>query len=156
MKLLLLLSFLFLVNCSQNSIETRNNLIDELNLDKFNKKIYTTSYFKIYSLEKIKNDGKYYLKKLAEKYLSKDLIYRDKFYFPVPPLKILESKFLNYVKEILLSKSCLERGLYNNKYIDTLLLNPNSYFTFKILLTASSIFFSETLPSFTNDASSFT
>ena len=58
MKLLLLLSFLFLVNCSQNSIETRNNLIDELNLNKFNKKIYTTSYFKIYSLEKIKNDEK--------------------------------------------------------------------------------------------------
>ena len=58
MKLLLLLSFLFLVNCSQNSIETRNNLIDELNLNKFNKKIYTTSYFSIYSLEKIRNDGK--------------------------------------------------------------------------------------------------
>ena len=58
MKLLLLLSFLFLINCSQNSIETRNNLIDDLNLDKFNKKIYTTSYFKIYSLEKIRNDGK--------------------------------------------------------------------------------------------------
>ena len=58
MKLLLLLSFLFLVNCSQNSIETRNNFIEELNLNKFNKKIYTTSYFSIYSLEKIKNDGK--------------------------------------------------------------------------------------------------
>ena len=58
MKLLLLLSLLFLVNCSQNSIETRNNLINELNLKKFNKKIYTTSYFSIYSLEKIKNDGK--------------------------------------------------------------------------------------------------
>ena len=58
MKFLLLLSFLFIVNCSQNSIETRNNFIDELNLNKFNKKIYTTSYFSIYSLEKIRNDGK--------------------------------------------------------------------------------------------------
>ena len=55
--LLLLLSFLF-VSCSQNSIETRFNLIDSLNLNKFDKKIYTTSYFNIYSLEKIKNDGK--------------------------------------------------------------------------------------------------
>ena len=81
------------------------------------------------SVEKLKNNGKYYLKKIAEKYLSKDLIYRDKFYFPVPPLKILEGKFFDYVKTILLSKSCLERGLYDNKHINTLLLNPNSNFT---------------------------
>ena len=58
MKFFLLLSLLFLANCSQNSIETRNSLIDELNLKKFNKKIYTTSYFSIYSLEKIKNNNK--------------------------------------------------------------------------------------------------
>jgi len=81
------------------------------------------------SVEKLKNNGKYYLKKIAEKYLSKDLIYREKFYFPVPPLKILEGKFLDYVKGILLSKSCIERGLYNREHISTLLLNPNSYFT---------------------------
>ena len=58
------------------------------------------------STQKLKSDGKYYLKKIAEKYLSKDLIYRDKFYFPVPPLKILEGKFLDYVRSILLSKNC--------------------------------------------------
>jgi asparagine synthase (glutamine-hydrolysing) len=81
------------------------------------------------SVEKLKNNGKYYLKKIAEKYLSKDLIYREKFYFPVPPLKILEGKFLDYVKGILLSKSCIERGLYNREHISALLLNPNSYFT---------------------------
>jgi asparagine synthase (glutamine-hydrolysing) len=81
------------------------------------------------SVEKLKNNGKYYLKKIAEKYLSKDLIYREKFYFPVPPLKILEGKFLDYVKGILLSKSCAERGLYNREHISTLLLNPNSHFT---------------------------
>jgi asparagine synthase (glutamine-hydrolysing) len=81
------------------------------------------------SVEKLKNNGKYYLKKIAEKYLSKDLIYREKFYFPVPPLKILEGKFLDYVKGVLLSKSCAERGLYNREHISTLLLNPNSHFT---------------------------
>ena len=80
-------------------------------------------------LEAMLSAGKYYLKKLAEKYLSKDLIYRDKFYFPVPPLKILEGKFLNYAKEILLSKSCSNRGLYNQENINTLLLEPNSHFT---------------------------
>ena len=58
MKNLLLLSFLFITSCRQNSIETRYNLIDSLNSNKFNKKIYTTSYFNIYSLEKISNEGK--------------------------------------------------------------------------------------------------
>ena len=81
------------------------------------------------SNKKLKNDGKYYLKKIAEKYLSKDLIYRDKFYFPVPPLKILEGKFLGYIKETLLSQRCTERGLYNQDNINTLLCNPNSNFT---------------------------
>ena len=81
------------------------------------------------STQKLQNSGKYYLKKIAEKYLSKDLIYRDKFYFPVPPLKILEDKFLDYVRSILLSKKCSDRGLYNQDNVTTLLLNPNSYFT---------------------------
>ena len=81
------------------------------------------------SAQKLQNSGKYYLKKIAEKYLSKDLIYRDKFYFPVPPLKILEGKFLDYVRSILLSKNCSDRALYNQDNINTLLLNPNSYFT---------------------------
>tara|TARA_B110000305_G_C19350006_1_gene593767 strand:- start:193 stop:996 length:804 start_codon:yes stop_codon:yes gene_type:complete len=54
----LLLLFLFIVNCSQNSPEVRYNLIEKLNLDKFNKKIYSTNFFNIYSLEKIKNNGK--------------------------------------------------------------------------------------------------
>ena len=81
------------------------------------------------STQKLQNSGKYYLKKIAEKYLSKDLIYRDKFYFPVPPLKILEGKFLDYVRSILLSKNCSDRALYNQDNINTLLLNPNSYFT---------------------------
>ena len=81
------------------------------------------------SPQKLQNSGKYYLKKIAEKYLSKDLIYRDKFYFPVPPLKILEGKFLDYVRSILLSKNCSDRALYNQDNITTLLLNPNSYFT---------------------------
>ena len=58
MKKILLLSFLLLVGCSQNSVETRLNIIDKLNFNKFDKKIYSTSYFNIYSLEKISNEGK--------------------------------------------------------------------------------------------------
>jgi asparagine synthase (glutamine-hydrolysing) len=81
------------------------------------------------SLTKLKNDGKYYLKKIAEKYLDDELIYRDKFYFPVPPLKIIQGQFYVYIKSILLSNSCKRRGLYNTDYIEKILSNPNSYFT---------------------------
>ena len=81
------------------------------------------------SLTKLKNDGKYYLKKIAEKYLDDELIYRDKFYFPVPPLKIIQGHFYTYIKSILLSNSCKQRGLYNSDYIEKLLSNPNSHFT---------------------------
>ena len=81
------------------------------------------------SLTKLKNDGKYYLKKIAEKYLDDELIYRDKFYFPVPPLKIIQGQFYTYIKSILLSNSCKRRGLYNSDYIEKILSNPNSHFT---------------------------
>ena len=81
------------------------------------------------SSKKINNNGKYHLKKLAEKYLDNSMIYRDKFYFPVPPLKILKDKFLKYVSNILLSEQCADRGVYNRAYISKLLSKPNSCFT---------------------------
>ena len=81
------------------------------------------------SLTKLQNNGKYYLKKIAEKYLDKELIYRDKFYFPVPPLKILKGQFYEYVKSILTSDACRKRGIYNYSYIENILSNPNLYFT---------------------------
>ena len=56
-KFLILL--IFLANCSsQYTPDQRNNLIDELNSNKFGKNIYTTKSFNIYSLERIKNNKK--------------------------------------------------------------------------------------------------
>ena len=81
------------------------------------------------SYKKIENKGKYYLKKVAEKYLDKELIYRDKFYFPVPPLKIIKGQFYDYIKSILTSNACKERGLYNYEYLENILANPNENFT---------------------------
>ena len=81
------------------------------------------------SYKKIENKGKYYLKKVAEKYLDKELIYRDKFYFPVPPLKIIQGQFYNYIKSILTSTACKERCLYNYEYLENILANPNENFT---------------------------
>ncbi len=78
---------------------------------------------------KIKKTSKYYLKKLSEDFLKKEIIYRDKFYFPVPPLKIIEDKFYDYCKKVLNSDAALNRDIYNRKYIDRLLNEPNTNFT---------------------------
>lgn len=78
---------------------------------------------------KIKNTSKYYLKKLSEDFLKKEIIYRDKFYFPVPPLKIIEDKFYDYCKKVLNSDAALNRDIYNRKHIDRLLCAPNTHFT---------------------------
>ena len=58
MNKFLLILLIFLTNCSLSSPDKRNDLINELNLNKFNKKIYTTSHFDSYSLEKIRNNKK--------------------------------------------------------------------------------------------------
>jgi len=79
--------------------------------------------------DKIKNTSKYYLKKLSEGFLKKEIIYRDKFYFPVPPLKIIEGKFYDYCKRVLYSDVALNRGIYNRKHIDELLNEPNTKYT---------------------------
>ena len=81
------------------------------------------------SKNKINKTNKYYLKKLSEKYLKNEVIYRDKFYFPVPPLKIIRNRFYDYCKNILCSDAALERNIYNRKYIDKLIASPNDNFT---------------------------
>jgi asparagine synthase (glutamine-hydrolysing) len=79
--------------------------------------------------DKIKHASKYYLKKLSESFLKKEIIYRDKFYFPVPPLKIIEGKFYHYCKKVLNTDAALNRDIYNRKYINRLLDEPNTNYT---------------------------
>ena len=81
------------------------------------------------SIDKIKNNGKYYLKKLAKNYLAPEVINRKKFHFPVPPLKILDGKILDFARETLCSKVCKDRGILCQKNIRHLLNNPNENFT---------------------------
>ena len=88
-----------------------------------------TFMLSVKSEKKISKTNKYYLKKLSEKYLKNEVIYRDKFYFPVPPLKIIRNRFYDYCKNILCSDAALERNIYNRKYIDKLIASPNDNFT---------------------------
>ena len=78
---------------------------------------------------KISKTSKYYLKKVSENYLKKEIIYRDKFYFPVPPLKIIKNRFYDYCKNILTSDVARSRGLFEKSYINNLLDKPNDCFT---------------------------
>ena len=78
---------------------------------------------------KISKGEKYLLKEISKGFLDDNIIYRKKFYFPVPPLKIIEEKFLHYCQKILNCEQANERKLFNKKYINTLLNEPNSHFT---------------------------
>ena len=78
---------------------------------------------------KIESNGKYFLKKISSKYLPNDIIDRKKFYFPVPPLKVLKGKFLDFVSETLLSSECYSRGIFNHNRIKELLSEPNNHYT---------------------------
>jgi len=49
---------IFLTGCSPFSTEKRKTLIEELNLNKFNKNIYMAKHFDVFSLEKIKDNNK--------------------------------------------------------------------------------------------------
>ena len=88
-----------------------------------------TFMLSVKSEKKISKTNKYYLKKLSERYLKNEVIYRDKFYFPVPPLKIIKDRFYDYCKNILCSDAALERNIYNRRYIDKLIASPNDNFT---------------------------
>ena len=81
------------------------------------------------SEKKITNGEKYLLKQMSRKYLDNEIINRKKFYFPVPPLKIIKNKFYDYCRQILTSDVAVQRNLFNKKYINILLEKPNKHFT---------------------------
>lgn len=58
MNKILLLFLIFLVNCSQSSINQRNNQIEKLNSNTFIKNTYSTKFFNILSLERLENNQK--------------------------------------------------------------------------------------------------
>ncbi|MFO1370849.1 MAG: N-acetylglutaminylglutamine amidotransferase [Candidatus Competibacteraceae bacterium] len=78
---------------------------------------------------KIGGDGKYVLKKIARGLLPDAVIDRPKGYFPVPALKFVRGPFLDFMRDIVNSRTCRERGLFQRAYLDTLLTNPEAYMT---------------------------
>ena len=77
----------------------------------------------------LKRNGKNILKAIADDILPKDVIERKKGYFPMPALKFIRGEYYDFVYDILNSRQCYNRNLYNRDYINKLLEKPNEYKT---------------------------
>jgi asparagine synthase (glutamine-hydrolysing) len=78
---------------------------------------------------KIGGGGKYVLKKIARGLLPDAVIDRPKGYFPVPALKFVRGPFLDFMRDIVNSRACRERGLFQRAYLDRLLAEPEAHLT---------------------------
>lgn len=78
---------------------------------------------------KLRHGGKYPLKAMARGLIPDAVIDRPKGYFPMPALKYVRGEFLEFMRAILDSKACRERGLYSQAYVDMLLSSPETHLT---------------------------
>ena len=78
---------------------------------------------------KLREGGKYPLKAMARGLLPDAVIDRPKGYFPMPALKYVRGEFLDFMQDILTSKTCIERGVYSRAYVDMLLAAPEMHHT---------------------------
>jgi asparagine synthase (glutamine-hydrolysing) len=73
--------------------------------------------------------SKYVLKKIARELLPKEIINRSKGYFPVPVLKFVRGRFLDFMCDIVNSQACRARGLFQQAYLDKLIAAPEVHMT---------------------------
>lgn len=78
---------------------------------------------------KFKTSGKHLLKRVARGIVPDSVIDRPKAYFPMPALKYVRGDFLAFMRDILDSRACRERGLFERKYVDMLLNAPEMHHT---------------------------
>jgi len=78
---------------------------------------------------KLKAGGKSPLKWIARGLVPDEVIDRRKGYFPMPALKYVRGEFLNFMRDVLNSSACINRGIYQRDYVKKLLASPDQYFT---------------------------
>ena len=78
---------------------------------------------------KLKSGGKHLLKSVARGIVPDAVIDRPKGYFPMPALKYVRGEFLEFMRDILSSRACRERGLFQPGYVDMLLAAPEMHHT---------------------------
>jgi asparagine synthase (glutamine-hydrolysing) len=75
---------------------------------------------------KLAEGGKGILKQVARGRVPDAVIDRPKGYFPMPALKYVRGEFLHFMRDILDSQACRERGLYDRSYVESLLAEPTA------------------------------
>jgi asparagine synthase (glutamine-hydrolysing) len=78
---------------------------------------------------KLASGGKHILKRIARGKLPDAVIDRRKGYFPMPALKYVRGEFLDFMRDVLDSRACRERGLFQRAYVDKLLAAPDRHLT---------------------------
>ena len=74
---------------------------------------------------KLADGGKGVLRDIARELLPAEVIDRSKAYFPVPVLKFLRPPFIDTLFDVLGSRRCRERGLFDRARLDALMKDPN-------------------------------
>jgi asparagine synthase (glutamine-hydrolysing) len=78
---------------------------------------------------KVDGGGKYVLKEAARSVIPDEVIDRPKGYFPVPELKYLSGRSLEFVKDTLANDAARERGLFRTDYLCELIDEPHEHMT---------------------------
>ncbi len=78
---------------------------------------------------KLGSGGKHVLKTIARGLLPAAVIDRPKGYFPMPALKFVRGEFLEFMRAILDSRACRQRGIYQRAYVEKLLAEPEKHLT---------------------------
>ncbi|TCJ11692.1 N-acetylglutaminylglutamine amidotransferase [Parasulfuritortus cantonensis] len=78
---------------------------------------------------KLASGGKHMLKRISRGLVPDLVIDRKKGYFPMPALKYVRGDFLDFMRGLLESRACRERGLFRRAYVDLLLAEPEAHHT---------------------------
>lgn len=78
---------------------------------------------------KMKEEGKHPLKQISRGLLPDSVIDRKKGYFPMPALKYVQGEFLEFMSDILTSSQCINRGVFNQKFVQKVINKPEQYMT---------------------------
>jgi len=78
---------------------------------------------------KMSEEGKHPLKQISRGLLPNSVIDRKKGYFPMPALKYVRGEFLEFMSDILNSTQCVNRGVYNQNFVQKVINQPENYMT---------------------------